>query len=91
MKCVRNSLKKFYGRYSNLIRKYQSSVKDMMADSFLDQFNLVVQLVLSPFFNTDLVTWIVTFYQLMLLVMVVMHETDNAYSIWSTWLCYWLV
>ena len=19
-----------------------------------------------------------------------MHEADNAYSIWSTWLCYWL-
>ena len=30
----------------------------------------------------------VTFYQLMLVVTGVMHEAVNAYSIWSTWLCY---
>ena len=29
-------LKKFYGRYPDLVRKYQSSVKDMMDDSFPD-------------------------------------------------------
>ena len=28
-------LKKFYGRYPDLIGKYQRSVKDMMADSYL--------------------------------------------------------
>ena len=47
----------------------------------------MVQLVLC-LFNTDFVTWIVIFYQLMLVVTGVMHEADNAYSIWSTWLCY---
>ena len=31
-----NSVKKFYGRYSSLTRKYQRSVKDMMADSSPD-------------------------------------------------------
>ena len=40
----------------------------------------MVQLVLSLFFNTDFVTWIVTFYQLMLVVTGVMHEADSAYS-----------
>ena len=42
-------------------------------------------------FITDFVAWIVTFYQLMLVVMGVMHEADSAYSIRSTWLCYRLV
>ena len=65
----------------------------MMADSFPDYLHGVVQLVLSPFCNTDLfytdfTTWIVTFYQLMPVVTGVMHEADNTYSIWSTWLCY---
>ena len=67
---------KIYGRYPDLIGKYQRSVKDMMP----------------VFFYTDfvawIVTWIVTFYQLMLVVTGVMHEADNAYSIRSTWLCY---
>ena len=35
-------------------------------------------------FITDFVAWIVTFYQLMLVVTGVMHEADNAYSIRST-------
>ena len=43
------------------------------------------------FFNTDFVTWIVTFYQLMVAVAGVMHAANNAYSIRSTWLCYRLV
>ena len=36
VKRLRNSFKKFYGRYPDPIRKYQRSVKDMMADSFSD-------------------------------------------------------
>ena len=36
VKRLRNSFKKFYGRYPDLIRKYQRSVKDMMANSFPD-------------------------------------------------------
>ena len=36
VKHLRNSFKKFYGRYPDLIGKYQRSVKDMGADSFLD-------------------------------------------------------
>ena len=47
VKCLRNSFKKFYGRYPDLIGKYQRSVKDMAAYSFPDSFNAVVQLVLS--------------------------------------------
>ena len=35
-KRLRNSFKKFYGRYPDLIGKYQRSVKDMVADSFPD-------------------------------------------------------
>ena len=36
VKYLRNSFKKFYGRYLDLTGKYQRSVKDMMADSFPD-------------------------------------------------------
>ena len=36
VKHLRNSFKKFYGRYPDLIGKYQRSVKDMVADSFPD-------------------------------------------------------
>ena len=36
VKCLRNSSKKFYGRYPDLIGKHQWSVKDMVADSFPD-------------------------------------------------------
>ena len=36
VKCLRNSFKKFYGRYLDLIGKYQRSVKDMVADLFPD-------------------------------------------------------
>ena len=36
VKRLRNSLKKINGRYPDLIGKYQRSVKDMVADSFLD-------------------------------------------------------
>ena len=36
VKSLRNSFKKFYGRYPDLNGKYQRSVKDMMADSFPD-------------------------------------------------------
>ena len=36
VKRLRNSFKKFYGRYADLIGKYQRSVKYMVADSFPD-------------------------------------------------------
>ena len=36
VKHLRNSFKKFYGRYPDLIGKYQRSMKDMVADSFPD-------------------------------------------------------
>ena len=47
LRAMRNSFKKFYGRYPDLIGKYQRSVKDMVADSFPDKFNAVVQLILT--------------------------------------------
>ena len=43
---LRAMRQKFYGRYLDLIGKYQRLVKDMVADSFPDYFNAVVQLVL---------------------------------------------
>ena len=36
VKHLRNSFKKFYGRYPDLTGKYQRSVKDIVADSFPD-------------------------------------------------------
>ena len=36
VKCLKNSFKKFYSRYPDLIGKYQRSVKDIVADSFPD-------------------------------------------------------
>ena len=36
VKLLRNSFKNFYGRYLDLSGKYQTSVKDMVADSFPD-------------------------------------------------------
>ena len=36
VKRLRNSFRKFCGRYPDLIGKYQRSVKDMVADSFPD-------------------------------------------------------
>ena len=36
MRRLRNSFKKFYGRYRDIIGRYQRSVKDMMDDSFID-------------------------------------------------------
>ena len=47
MKHLRNAFKKFYGRYPDLIGKYQRLVKDMVADLLPDWFHTVVQLVLS--------------------------------------------
>ena len=40
------------------------------------------------FLMTDFGTWIVSFNQLMLVVKGVVHEADNAHSIWSSWLCF---
>ena len=38
VKRLRNLFKKFYGRYPDLIKKYERSIKDMIAVSFPDQF-----------------------------------------------------
>ena len=59
-------------------------MEDIIANSFPAQFNVVVQFSFESFFKF-LVTWIVIFYQLMLVVAGVMHEADNAYSIRRTW------
>ena len=32
--CLRNSFQKCYGKYSDLVAKYQKSVRDMLNDSF---------------------------------------------------------
>ena len=69
MKCLINSLKQFYGRYPDLIRKYWRSVKDVMPDSF----HPVISLVLSCCFISS--TQVIKlkcchFYQLMLAVLV---------------------
>ena len=37
-----------------------------------------------------IVTWIFRYFIWLLTLTGVMHEADNAYSIWSTWSCYWL-
>ena len=47
LRAMKKFIKKFYGGYPDLIGKYQRSVKDMVADVFTDQFNAMVQLVLS--------------------------------------------
>ena len=47
VKRLRNSFKKFYDSCPDFIRKFQRSVKDIVADSFPDWFNAVVQLVLT--------------------------------------------
>ena len=60
-------------------------------DDFGHHHKLLVDILYSLKFITDFVTWIVTFYQLMMVVMGVMHEADSAYSIESTSLCYQLV
>ena len=49
MKHLRNAFKNFYGGYPDITRKYQRSVKDMMADSFPGQFQAVAQLVFESF------------------------------------------
>ena len=36
------------------------------------------------------VTWICLYLNWLLAVTGVMHEADDAYSVWSTWSCYWL-
>ena len=93
MKRLRNSFQKFYGRYFDLIGKYQRLVKDIVADSFIlmQWYNWFWVFLYSLNFINDFAAWIVTFYELMLVVTGVMHKADNAYSIWSTWLCYRLV
>ena len=83
MKCLRNSLKNFTADWevSEVGERYGSLT------SLMQWYNWFWVFLFSLNFITDFVT----FYQLMLVVMGVMHEADNAYSIRSTWLCYRLV
>ena len=56
--------------------------------------NLVLILLFTWICRLDLllgfVTWICLNLNWLLAVTGVMHEADDAYSIWSTWSCYWL-
>ena len=56
--------------------------------------NLVFILLFTWICRLDLslgfVTWICLNLNWLVAVMGVMHEADDAYSIWSTWSCYWL-
>ena len=88
---LEKSFKKFYGRYQDLIEKYQRSVPEMVNDSFPVKslfdiwqdfghlFTFYIDLSLG-FDNTYLSASCDG----------VMHEADDAYSIRSTWSCYWL-
>ena len=62
-------------------------MKDVMADSFSDQFHALLELILSPSF------WHLDCHFLLIDASVTdaVREVDNAYAIWSTYLCYWLV
>ena len=72
------SFQKFYGRYPDLVAKYQKSVRDMLYDWF--PFYYTVDLCCEDFVDShdlqDLSLGI---------SLKCMHEADNAYSIRSTW------
>ena len=88
---LEKSFKKFYGRYQDLIEKYRRSVSAMVSDSFPGQFLFNMWQEFSRFcYLHGFVTWICLYLNLLLAVTGVMHEADDAYSIWSTWSCYWL-
>ena len=61
---LEKSLKKFYGRYQDLIEKYQRSVNVMVNDSFPGQFLFDMKQEFSPYFviymdlSLGFVTWI---------------------------------
>ena len=64
--------------------KYQRSVKDMLTIHSLTSVMQWYNWFLNTFFS-DFVSWIVTFYPLMLVVTGIMHGADNACCVigWS--------
>ena len=88
---LEKSFKKFYGRYQDLIEKYRRSVSAMVSDSFPGQFLFNMWEEFGRFcYLHGFVTWICLYLSWLLAVAGVMHEANDAYSIWSTWSCYWL-
>ena len=89
---LEKSFKKFDGRYQDLIEKYQRSVNVMVNDSFPGSFlfNMQQDFRLLCYLH-GFVAWICLNLDWLLAVTGgVMHEADDAYSIRSTWSCYWL-
>ena len=89
---LENLFKKFYDRYHDLIEKYQRSVKEIVNDSFPWYNLLYIQRDFSDVFIIlhRFVTWVCQYFISLIGVLGVMHKADNAYSVPSTWSCYWL-
>ena len=86
---LEKSFKKFYGRYQDIIEKYQRSVKWMIRSQ--DSLYLTYSRILVIFY---ILLWFVTricqYFYLIASCDGVMLESDDACSIRSTWSCYWL-
>ena len=89
---LENLFKKFYDRYHDLIEKYQRSVKEIVNLSFPWYNLLYIQRDFSHVFIIlhRFVTWVCHYFISLIAVLGVMHKADNAYSVPSTWSCYWL-
>ena len=85
---LEESFKKFYGRYQDLIEKYQRSVTQMVTDSFPVKSLFDIYQNFSHLFT--FYTRICQYFYLIANCDGVMHEANDAYSIRSTWSCYWL-
>ena len=74
---LERSFKKFYSRYQDLIETYQRSVSKVVIQ-FQDNFDSTHSRNLAFYMDLSLgFVW-------------AMYEADDAYSIQSTWSCYWL-
>ena len=86
---LEKSFKKFYGRYQDIIEKYQRSVKWMIRSQ--DSLYLTYSRILVIFYILHwFVTRICKYFYLIASCDGVMYDSDDACSIWSTWSCYWL-
>ena len=86
---LEKSFKKFYGRYQDIIEKYQRSVKWMIRSQhslYLTNSRILVIIYILHWF----VTRICQYFYLIASCDGVMHDSDDACSIRSTWSCYWL-